>query len=188
MAAFIWSSLASLKYMLLLLPRGIPGRYAGLLLMAPLVVPVGQSVKATEIRLDLLDVGQGLSVLLSTRDYLMVYDTGPGNGLTGEGGWNMVAGTIWPMIRATGKLPDVVITSHGDLDHAGGLQQLQTVYPLSRYLASLPEERSGIEPCRSPSSWRGKSLGLKVLEKQVSITTTNPDGVAVFKCVCHIFG
>ena len=153
----------------LLLPRGIPGRYAGLLLMAPLVMPIGQSLKTTQTRVDLLDVGQGLSVLLTARDYLMVYDTGPGNGLVGEAGWDMVAGTIQPMIKATGRSPDLIVASHGDLDHAGGLERLRSLYPDSRYLASLPEKRSGIEPCRSPATWQGASLNFQVLHPSAGL-------------------
>ena len=152
-----------------LLPRGIPGRYAGLLLMAPLVMPIGQSLKTTQTRIDLLDVGQGLSVLLTARDYLMVYDTGPGNGLVGEAGWDMVAGTIQPMIKATGRSPDLIVASHGDLDHAGGLERLRSLYPDSRYLASLPEKRSGIETCRSPAAWQGASLNFQVLHPSAGL-------------------
>ena len=152
-----------------LLPRGIPGRYAGLLLMAPLVMPIGQSLKTTQTRIDLLDVGQGLSVLLTARDYLMVYDTGPGNGLVGEAGWDMVAGTIQPMIKATGRSPDLIVASHGDIDHAGGLERLRSLYPDSRYLASLPEKRSGIETCRSPATWQGASLNFQVLHPSAGL-------------------
>jgi competence protein ComEC len=171
--------LAMLGAAVLLLPRGIPGRYAGLLLMVPLAFPVGQSLEPTETRIDLLDVGQGLSVMLSTRDYLMVYDTGPGNGQVGEAGWNVVAGTIQPMIRSTGMLPDLVVASHGDLDHAGGLQGLQVAYPGSRYLASLPERRDGIQPCRSPSTWPGKSLRFEVLHPSAGLPYLGNDSSCV---------
>ena len=76
----------------------------------------------------------------------MVYDTGPGNGLTGDAGWDMVTGTIQPMIKATGRTPDLIVASNADLDHAGGLKRLQLAYPDSRYLASLPRNRAGIRP------------------------------------------
>ncbi len=141
---FASTVLAMLGAAVFMLPRGTPGRFAGLLLMLPLLLPTSDSLENNETRIDFLDVGQGLSVLLSTRDYMMVYDTGPGNGLDGEDGLDMVAGTIQPMIRAIGKEPDLVVASHADLDHAGGLERLRSEYPDARYLANLPEKRTGI--------------------------------------------
>lgn len=168
----------------LLLPRGIPGRYAGLLLMAPIVIPIGQSLEATQTRIDFLDVGQGLSVLLATRDYLMVYDTGPGNGLAGEAGWDMVKGTIQPMIEAMGRRPDLIVASHGDLDHAGGLERLRSIYPESGYLASLPVKQNGIRACRSPAAWRGESLNLEVLHPSEGLPYLGNDS----SCVISVNG
>ena len=167
-----------------LLPRGLPWRYAGLLLMLPLVLPVGQSLSRTETRIDFLDVGQGLSVLLGTRDYLVVYDTGPGNGLAGEAGWDMVDGTIQPMIQATGISPDLIVASHGDLDHAGGLKRLQIEYPDARFLASLPDKRSGIQVCRAPAAWWGKSMSFKVLHPSVGLPYLGNDS----SCVISVNG
>jgi competence protein ComEC len=118
---------------------------------------------AHETRVDLLDVGQGLAVLLSTHNYLMVYDTGPGNGRVDEGGWDMVAGSIRPMINASGLAPDLVVASHADLDHAGGLNRLRGLYPGADFLASLPKQRAGIEDCRAPRAWRTGNLSFEVL-------------------------
>ena len=47
--------------------RGMPGRFAGLLLMLPMLLPAGESLDETQTQIDFLDVGQGLSVLLTTR-------------------------------------------------------------------------------------------------------------------------
>ena len=137
----------------LLLPRGFPGRYAGLLLMLPMMLPTANSLARTETQIDFLDIGQGLAVLLAERNYLMLYDTGPGNGLVGEHGWDMVAGTIQPMIKASGRSPDLVVASNADMDHAGGLERLRASYPSAQYLASLPQQRAGISPCTAPGSW-----------------------------------
>jgi competence protein ComEC len=167
-----------------LLPRGLPWRYAGLLLMLPLVLPVGQSLSRAETRVDFLDVGQGLSVIFGTRDYLVVYDTGPGNGLAGEAGWDMVEGTIQPMIQATGTSPDLVVASHGDLDHAGGLERLQLEYPDARFLASLPEKRRGIQTCREPASWWGESISFEVLHPSAGLPYLGNDS----SCVISVNG
>jgi len=155
--------LAMLGAAVIMLPRGVPGRYLGLLLILPLMLPSGSPLARTETQIDFMDVGQGLAILLSGRDYQVLYDTGPGNGLLDEAGWDMVSGTIQPMIKATGRTPDLVIASHADLDHAGGLERLRAVYPEADYLASLPEKRPGIRACIAPRAWASENLEFSIL-------------------------
>jgi len=176
--------LAMLGAAVIMLPRGLPGRYAGVLLMLPMMFSAGQSIDRTETQIDFLDVGQGLAVLLSSRDYLMVYDTGPGNGLVGEAGWDMVAGTIQPMIKATGRSPDLIVASNADIDHAGGLRRLQATYPDARFLASLPQERTGIHPCTAPRTWLAGDLKFSILHPSTGLPYLGNDS----SCVISVNG
>ncbi|MCW8926542.1 MAG: DNA internalization-related competence protein ComEC/Rec2 [Xanthomonadales bacterium] len=148
---------------LLMLPRGIPGRFLGLLLFLPLMWPAKPWLDEGHAYIDMLDVGQGLAVLLTTQNFQLLYDTGPGNGILGEGGWNLVDNTIRPMITASGRHPDVIVASHADLDHAGGLQGLLNTYRDARFIGSFPEQRPGIEPCIAPREWVGGNLVLTIL-------------------------
>jgi len=181
---FAATLLAMLGAVVILLPRGVPGRYAGLLLMFPMMLPAAHSPGRTETRIDFMDVGQGLAVLLSGRDYLMVYDTGPGNGLAGDTGWDMVAGTILPMIKATGKAPDLIVASNADLDHAGGLERLHAAYPNAQYLASLPRKRAAISPCRAPARWMSEDFKFKVLHPSTGLPYLGNDS----SCVISVNG
>lgn len=176
--------LAMLGAAVFMLPRGLPGRFAGLLLMLPLLLPARDSPGGTETQIDFLDVGQGLSVLLTTRDYLLVYDTGPGNGLEGEDGLDMVAGTIQPMIEATGRKPDLVVVSHADLDHAGGLKRIHSIYPGAGYLANLPAKRAGISSCVTPGSWMTESLVFRILHPSPNLPYLGNDS----SCVISVSG
>jgi len=176
--------LAMLGAAILMLPRGVPSRVAGLLLMLPVLFQAGVPRGETETRIDFLDVGQGLSVLLTTPDHLMVYDTGPGNGLQGEAGLDMVGGTIQPMIRATGRKPDLVIVSHGDLDHAGGLTGLMSEFPGAEYLANLRENRPAIDPCRVPRHWNWDGLQFSVLHPSPGLPYRGNDS----SCVVSVIG
>jgi len=169
---------------IIMLPRGIPGRYAGLLLMLPMIFPAGQTPGRTGTQIDFLDVGQGLAVLLTEHDYLMVYDTGPGNGLDGDDGWDMVGGTIQPMIKASGRSPDLIVASHADLDHAGGLQSLRAAYPHARYIASLPSGRAGIRACKAPGRWKTKNMRFRVLHPSVGLPYLGNDS----SCVISVSG
>ena len=62
---------------LILLPRGLPGRWLGFIWILPLLLPVQEKMAAGEVGLTLLDVGQGLSAVLETQNHVMLYDTGP---------------------------------------------------------------------------------------------------------------
>jgi len=176
--------LAMLGAVVILLPRGTPGRFAGILLLLPLFLPAGDAPGEKKTQVDFLDVGQGLSVLLTTQNYQLLYDTGPGNGLDGNDGLDMVRGTIQPMIGATGRQPDLIIASHADLDHAGGMARLQSVYPEANYLASLPEIRTGIRPCSAPGTWIGDSLEFRVLHPSTSLPYIGNDS----SCVISVNG
>lgn len=181
---FAATLLAMLGAAVFLLPRGVPGRLTGLLLMLPLLIPAGNSVNKTQAQIDFLDVGQGLSVLLTTPDYLLVYDTGPGNGLDGEAGLDMVSGTLLPMIKATGTEPDLIVVSHADLDHAGGLAHLQSVYPGAGYLANLPLKRPGIRSCNAPATWNSTTLQFRILHPSRGLPYLGNDS----SCVISVHG
>ncbi len=79
-----------------------------------------------------LDVGQGLSVLLRHRDQVLVYDTGPET----PSGYSAVSSVLLPTLASLGihRIQTLVI-SHGDRDHAGGLATLLARRPVQRLLA-----------------------------------------------------
>jgi competence protein ComEC len=155
--------LAMLGGVILTLPRGVRWRYLGVLLIVPLLLPPRPEFALGETRIDLLDVGQGLAVLVTGKDMQVLYDTGPGNGLSGEERWDLVDGTIAPMIDATGREPDLVVASHADLDHSGGLQRLLDTYPGSEFIGSFPGPVAGLARCIAPRSWRAGQYSLTIL-------------------------
>ena len=161
--------IAMLGAAVLMLPRGIPLRFFGLLLILPAVLPATPDLAKGGTRVDFLDVGQGLAVLLSGRDLQLLYDTGPGNGLGGEAGWNLVDGTIRPMISASGRTPGLVVASHADLDHAGGFHELQTIYPETRFIGSFPEPQPGVEPCIAPRAWTSGEHTIAILHPSAGL-------------------
>jgi len=176
--------LAMVGALIIMLPRGLPWRYAGILLMLPMIMPVANPVSKTGTQLNMLDVGQGLSVLVGSNDYLLVYDTGPGNGLQGEASWDMVAGTIQPAISAWGRVPDLIVASHADLDHAGGFDQLQSIYPQAEYMASLAKYHPGVLQCRAPGSWSAGDMNFRVLHPSMGLPYLGNDS----SCVISVEG
>lgn len=171
--------LAMVGALVVLLPRGLALRTAGLTLMLPLLLPAANRLAPGEVRLDLVDVGQGLSVLLTAPRHLLVYDTGPGNGVVGDGGWDTVESAIRPMITSTGERPGRIIVSHGDLDHAGGFAHLREIYPGARFSANLRERPGAVEPCRAPDRWAWGKLHFEVLHPRAGLPYLGNDSSCV---------
>ena len=70
-----------------------------------------------DLRMTVLDVGQGLSVLLQTRRHALLYDAGP----VTRGGRDAGAAIVVPNLWAAGvQRLDRLILSHADIDHSGG--------------------------------------------------------------------
>ena len=102
----------------LLMPTGLRGKWLCCLPVCALLVA---PVTAMSLRLTVLDMGQGLGLMLETQNRTLVYDTGPAFG----SGFNGGSGVIAPYLRSRGiNYIDLLIVSHGDNDHAGGYEGL----------------------------------------------------------------
>ena len=132
---------------LCLLPAGVPGRWLGLPLMLPLLWPAVPDIPHQSVRVAMIDVGQGLSVLVRTRNHALLYDTGAGR----EKGFNRGESTVLPALRALGVGHlDKIVISHGDNDHAGGLSAIRKGIVVRRVEAS----GDAASPCRAGASWQ----------------------------------
>jgi competence protein ComEC len=121
----------------LLAPRGLPGRAWGLLWILPLFVVRPEPPPHGAFRLTVLDVGQGLSAVVETHRYTLVYDAGPRYTETADAGGRIVA----PFLRAAGlRRIDGLVISHQDLDHSGGTLSLLQSTPVGWFASSLPAE------------------------------------------------
>jgi competence protein ComEC len=86
-----------------------------------------------------LDVGQGLAVLVQTHAHALLYDTGPRYNETADAGNRIIA----PLLRAKGiRALDVLVVSHQDSDHSGGALSLLQTVPVGRLDSSLAEENA----------------------------------------------
>jgi competence protein ComEC len=163
---------------LLLLPRGIPARWLGIFLMAPLFLPSVQRADEEDLVLDVLDVGQGTAALLRTAGRTLLYDTGPGDGE----GRDLVQSVIVPALgRVSGRGPDRVIVSHGDLDHAGGLASLRARYPRTAVRGNLARRVDGVARCHVPMAWRWGETRFAVLHPSDALPYRGNDSSCVLQ-------
>lgn len=144
----------------LLLPRGVPGRLLALLLWLPLLWPDRQLPRHGEVELVMLDVGQGLSVLVRTANHAALYDMGPAT----PDGFDAGERTVVPALHALGvRRLDTLVASHADSDHAGGLDAVRRRFPAQQLLAP---EGAGIEDaadCLAGSGWQRDGVGFRFL-------------------------
>ena len=142
-----------------LAPRGVPGRFLGLVALVPLFAWRPLPPAPGSFRMTVLDVGQGTAIVVRTHAHALLYDTGPGWHETADAGSRIVA----PFLRAAGiRRLDAMIVSHKDLDHSGGALSVLQVVPVAVLVSSLPadspivarQSQHGLAlRCRHGQSW-----------------------------------
>ena len=145
--------LASLGFALLLTPKGWPAKYVGLFLIIPLLWPNIDSLRHGEVEITLLDVGQGLAAVVQTSQHTLVFDTGPKFSQSFDTG----AAVVMPFLRQKGiKKLDILVVSHKDNDHRGGLESIQAEIETSKLVSSYAargNEGMGSEACYAGQTW-----------------------------------
>lgn len=107
---------ACVGLLLLFAPRGLPFRWLGLVGLLPLLL-VPARPGPGEFRAHVIDVGQGLSVLVQTQGHDLLFDAGP----RFPGGFNAGEAIVNPFLAGLGiRQLDAFVLSHDDIDHRGG--------------------------------------------------------------------
>lgn len=144
--------LVALGIWLLLLPAGVPLRGLGLCLLLPLFCPPLERPAAGRAEVWVLDVGQGLAVLVRTRGHGLLYDAGPR-----YGDFDLGERVVLPSVRQLGvRRLDLLLLSHADNDHAGGALAIQRGLPVARVLSGEPlavASELGARACVDGQHW-----------------------------------
>jgi competence protein ComEC len=150
----------------LLAPRGVPLRSLGVLGLLPLGLLPAPRPGIGEAWVDVLDVGNGLAVVVRTRQHALVFDAGPGWGGDSDSGERFVV----PYLRGEGvRELDVLVVSHSDDDHAGGAISVAASRMPGQMLSSLPREDAthGLvarsAPCVAGQRWMWDGVGFEML-------------------------
>lgn len=133
-----WSiALGMLGALWLLLPRGFPARWLGLIFMLPMFTQQPVPPAEGALRMAVFDVGQGLAVLVQTHRHTLLYDTGPDFPGPADSGNRILV----PALRAQGiaRLDQLILT-HDDLDHTGGALSVMQSIPVAQLWSSLPDD------------------------------------------------
>ncbi|MCZ4323544.1 DNA internalization-related competence protein ComEC/Rec2 [Pseudomonas anguilliseptica] len=145
--------LVVLGALVLLLPAALPMRSLGGLLLLPLLFSPQQRPEYGLAEVWMLDVGQGLAVLVRTQTHDLLYDAGPrfGEFDTGER-------VVLPSLRALDvRALDLLLISHADNDHAGGAAAIQRGLSVGQVLSGEPDKLAPslqAQACVSGRQWQ----------------------------------
>lgn len=146
-------------------PRGVPGRWAGIACLLPLFwhYPEGPGAEG-DLWLTVLDVGQGTAVVVQTQRHALLYDAGP----RFSGSFDAGAAAVVPYLRARGlRTLDMLVVSHSDNDHQGGVESVLREIPARTVLAGEPERYpAGLppaRPCVRGQRWQWDGVDFEIL-------------------------
>ncbi|MDP1982039.1 MAG: DNA internalization-related competence protein ComEC/Rec2 [Sulfuritalea sp.] len=162
-----WSVLLALAGgVWLLLPRGFPSRWLGLLAFLPLLTVLPPRPAAGAATMNVLDVGQGMAIHVQTATHDLLFDAGPAFSTDADSGNRIIA----PYLRAMGvRGLDALVISHADKDHEGGAASVLAALPVALLKTSLPFEHAlSAQPvphelCQDGDAWNWDGVRFEML-------------------------
>lgn len=147
----------------LLAPRGLGLKFAGAALLVPLFWPHVPARPATgDMRVTVLDVGQGAAAVVTTAHHVVLVDTGPkwwGNSDAGRT-------VIIPFLQRRGLGgPDLIVLSNADSDHSGGLRSIEGRWPDVPILTGV---KSAAHRCHRGQAWTWDGVEFEILAPAAS--------------------
>ncbi len=123
--------------LLLLAPAGVPGKCLGFIWLMPLLCYKPIAPALGDFWITLMDVGQGLAIVVQTKKHTLIFDAGP----RFSNQYNAGESIIIPYLHTMGTQQiDKLVISHGDNDHIGGAQAVLNAFPVIDIQTSVPEK------------------------------------------------
>jgi len=153
--------------LLISLGRGWVMRAAGL----PLVAMLWWPVSGDSLRMTVLDVGQGLAVVIESRQHTLVYDLGP----IYPGGFNTADAVVRPFLATRGiNELDMLVISHDDSDHSGGYRGFLEGLPAAVRVSGQPGAFSdSFRSCHDYPAWSWQETRFTFLDAGYDGTKDN---------------
>ncbi|WP_145590437.1 ComEC family protein [Yersinia aleksiciae] len=128
-------------------------------------------------RVDMLDIGHGLAVVIEREGKAIIFDTG-NRWSTGS----MAATVILPYLRWRGITVEQIILSHDHQDHTGGLAEIQAMFPQASLRAPSPVAGTvNSLPCKQGVDWQWQGLYFEVLWPKTQVTHAQNDDSCVIR-------
>ncbi len=164
--------LAMVGVVLLLTHSGLRFRWLALACFLPWLVPANDPLPEGMAEIAVFDVGQGLAVLVCTRNHCLIYDTGD----RFSDRFTAADAVIVPYLRHHPGIshPDVIVISHNDRDHRGGLDSLLNVFPFSQvYVSEADDYPLPVALCHDQEEWFWDSVRFRFLSTGEELSSRN---------------
>ncbi len=157
----IWMLSALLGVAWFFSPLPILVRWLGFLGVMPLCLIRPSQPELGAVWITLLDVGQGLAVVVQTTHHVMIYDTGAHIIEGFDAGRDIIS----PFLQKSGiKQINSLIISHGDNDHSGGAFSLLKAWPVFQIISSVPKQFSSrAQFCHAGQQWQWDAVPFRML-------------------------
>jgi len=146
----------------LILPRGWPGRWLALIGVVAILTHKPSAPPEGCFDTHVLDVGQGLSVVVESSQHTLVFDTGASY----RGGGSAAESQLIPFLRYRRiERLDWLVVSHADDDHAGGVKALLAKFAVDQILTGEPLrlDGQGTSDCVAGRSWQVDGVDFEIL-------------------------
>lgn len=175
----LWVVLSASVGALVMMATSLKKRgWMGILLYLPLFLVGPPRPEPGEAVVTVLDVGQGLSVVVEGREQVMVYDTGDRFSDRFDAG----SAVVVPFLQSKGwREVDLLVVGHGDRDHIGGVDALLEALPVNERISSVPDRVDDAVSCQSGMSWQWGGVMLKVIHPQYPEQFEGNDGSCVIR-------
>jgi len=170
--------LAVLGILILLAPKGVPGKNFGFICLLPVLLNYNSNINNSSFKFTVLDVGQGLAVVVQTKNHVLLYDTGPKFGEYNDAGLE----SILPYLKINGiKKLDAIVLSHLDIDHRGGLQSvINNINYKNLYTSDITrlQKLNNINQalpikCDSNTKWEWDGVNFEIISENIDFAKHN---------------
>ncbi len=189
-APALWAIiLAAVGVLLLLLPKGLPGRiFLGIFSLLPALFWPAAHPEEGQWWADIIDVGQGQAVLIRTAHESLLYDSGPRYGPIvpqTASPPDAAQRVILPFLRAEGVHQlDRLLISHRDSDHAGGTATIKANLSVLSTMSSKVEPTD--TPCLAGDQWTWSGVKFEILHPNAELLDIPPKNRNALSCVLRV--
>lgn len=161
-------------------------RALGLSLLLPVLLWQAPRPATGQFEMLAADIGQGNAVVIRTQNHSLLYDAGPRYSVESDAGHRVLV----PLLRAMGDRLDMVMLSHRDSDHAGGIKSVLASHPAAQFVSSVEasNELQNIKQatrCDAGQKWQWDGVDFAVLHPTGTDYNT-PQKPNALSCVLRI--